>query len=123
MDKAGINFPHLRGRETSPEWPRRQHLIGRGGFGRGEEDLRRHLSSNGPVMRLCHDNSNKDGTKKTCELVLLYFLNKRVSIFDCIFRVGCLDPANRDHGIKLTPFLYMIIFMAFALFHFLIVLF
>ena len=69
------------------------------------------------------DNSNKDGTKKKCELVLLYFLNKRVSIFDCIFRVGCLDPANRDHGIKLTPFLYMIIFMAFALFHFLIVLF
>ena len=44
-------------------------------------------------------------------------------MFDCIFRVGCLDPANRDHGKILTHFLYMIIFMALALFHFLIILF
>ena len=30
--------------------------------------------------------------------VLCLVLLKRVSIFDSTFRVGCLDPANRDHS-------------------------
>ena len=74
--RSANHFPHLRGRKTLPEWARRQHLIGRGGFGRGEEDLRRHLSSNGPVLRPCQvtTTATKTARRKKCELVLLYFL-------------------------------------------------